>query len=218
MTLEMLETIVPLYDEELARISRIARAGFVIAMAYEISGPEYIANYYPEEWQKHYSENALLTVDPIAHWILVTQDGFERWSNIYDLYAGNSRLANFKARAGHYGLKYGFVGVVQTPASKRRSFISAARSDRELTDAEMQGIYSTFRSWVAIYDNSRPELTDEHIAVLRLLAAGLEIDEIATKLGISKSAVKQRNTRIYNILNVPNRAAAVSVATARRLL
>lgn len=68
------------------------------------------------------------------------------------------------------------------------------------------------------YDNSRPELTDEHIAVLRLLAAGLEIDEIATKLGISKSAVKQRNTRIYNILNVPNRAAAVSVATARRLL
>lgn len=214
----MLETIIPLYDEELARISRIAKAGFVIAMAYEISGPEYIANYFPLEWQTYYADNALLTLDPIAYWILVTQDGFERWSKIYERLEGNPRLEEFKKKSSQHGLRYGFVGVVQTPSTKRRSFISAARSDREFTDAEMQGIYSTFRSWVAIYDKTRPELTDEQIAVLRLLAAGLEIDEIAKKLGISQSAVKQRNTRIYNILKVPNRSAAISVATARRLL
>lgn len=213
----MLEHIIAHYNEEMIRIARIARSGFVIALSYEMGGPELIVNHMPLEWQAHYSRHSLMAVDPIVRWVLVTREGMARWSEINKNETNPECLAMLKT-AKKFGLHYGFAGVVVSAKSGKRSFTSCARADREFTEGEMNDLYATFRSWANQYANTRPNLTDEHLAVLKLIAAGDENDAIAQKLGISKSAVNQRVSRLMSRMNVTNRAAAVAVATSRKLI
>lgn len=213
----MLEHIIADYDSEIKRISRIARSGFVIALSYEMGGPELIVNMMPLEWQAHYSKHSLMASDPIVRWVLVTLEGMARWSDITKDETNPDCLKMLKTAKG-FGLSYGFAGVVVSAKSGKRSFTSCARADREFTDAEMHDLFATFRSWANQYANTRPDLTDEHLSVLRLIAAGMENDAIAQNLGISKSAVNQRVSRLLGRMNVTNRAAAVAVATSRKLI
>ncbi|MFF2086024.1 response regulator [Nocardia sp. NPDC058176] len=66
--------------------------------------------------------------------------------------------------------------------------------------------------------NPGPTLTTRELDILGQLAQGLGNREIARALHISEATVKTHLGRIYDKLGVDTRAAAVAVATERRLL
>ncbi|MFE3188162.1 response regulator [Nocardia sp. NPDC059240] len=66
--------------------------------------------------------------------------------------------------------------------------------------------------------NPQPTLTPRELDILAQLAHGLGNREIAKALHISEATVKTHLGRIYDKLGVDTRAAAVAIATERRLL
>ena len=66
--------------------------------------------------------------------------------------------------------------------------------------------------------NPGPTLTARERDILGQLARGLGNREIARALFISEATVKTHLGRIYDKLGVDTRAAAVAVATEKRLL
>ncbi|MEV0467089.1 response regulator transcription factor [Nocardia tengchongensis] len=66
--------------------------------------------------------------------------------------------------------------------------------------------------------NPQPALTARELDILGQLAQGLGNREIAKALHVSEATVKTHLGRIYDKLGVDNRAAAVAVASERRLL
>ncbi|MGV9664135.1 response regulator [Nocardia niigatensis] len=66
--------------------------------------------------------------------------------------------------------------------------------------------------------NPQPALTARELDILGQLSQGLGNREIARALHVSEATVKTHLGRIYDKLGVDNRAAAVAVATAQRLL
>ncbi|AWN28920.1 MULTISPECIES: response regulator transcription factor [unclassified Streptomyces] len=64
----------------------------------------------------------------------------------------------------------------------------------------------------------RPTLTDRELDILRRLARGLSIREIARALATSEATVKTQLGVLYDKLGVNSRTAAVSVAREQRLV
>jgi DNA-binding NarL/FixJ family response regulator len=58
-------------------------------------------------------------------------------------------------------------------------------------------------------------LSDRELEVLRLVAAGMVVKQVAVELGLSASTVRNHLNRIYKRLEVYDRAQAVLVATER---
>src|SRR4051794_6409697 len=63
-----------------------------------------------------------------------------------------------------------------------------------------------------------PELTDEEVAVLRLVAEGLPIDSVAARLGMSPRTVRRRMHDVCEHLGVSSTIQAVVWAAHRGLV
>ncbi len=61
----------------------------------------------------------------------------------------------------------------------------------------------------------RPELSEQELAILRLLASGHDTESLATREGLSISAVKTHMHAIFSKLQVHDRLAAVLCALER---
>ena len=62
------------------------------------------------------------------------------------------------------------------------------------------------------------QLSDKALMVLRLQAEGLNVEQIARQLNLSKAGVKYYNQETYRKLGVSNKAAAINEAKNRRFL
>ena len=71
---------------------------------------------------------------------------------------------------------------------------------------------------LATSDIQRPEPDPGAVRLLRLLAAGLDTDEIMLRTGWSKSTTKSRIRSLYRTLGVSRRADAVAAGLRRRLV
>ena len=80
--------------------------------------------------------------DPIYYWT-VMETGVKRWSEIR---YPNPRIVSKKA--SEHGLVFG--AIVCKKLNGEKSFLSAARPDRELTDTEMLRMDELMTKWVAI--------------------------------------------------------------------
>ena len=66
--------------------------------------------------------------------------------------------------------------------------------------------------------NDAPALTDRESEILRLIAAGNSLPEIAKELFLAVTTVKTHVQHVYEKLGVSDRAAAVAEAMRRRLI
>jgi|1186.fasta_scaffold52526_2 two-component system nitrate/nitrite response regulator NarL len=97
----------------------------------------------------------------------------------------------------------------------RRALVSAARGEVVLGDGLPTGLASEIR---LRSDSDRPVLSERERAVLRGLADGQRSPEIGRALHLAPTTVKGHLSRIYEKLEVSDRAAAVAVAMRRGLL
>lgn len=114
-------------------------------------------------------------------------------------------------------LKAGAVGYVlkNVSAAELSDAIRAAQDKRrvlapEATEALVQAMQ--------LAEFGEADLSEREIDVLKLVAEGLTNTEIASRLWIAESTVRFHVSNIFSKLGARNRAEAVKIAIARRLI
>lgn len=130
----MLELAIPDHEAELERLHEIGTTGFFLGFGLRYGEPDFFLNRYPKVWTDIYEAENYFFGDPVAVWT-IAREGMTRWSaNRFPDPRGV-----MKAAAEH-GLVYGATFVVKIRS--KRSFLSLARPDRELSDDEMDLLMS----------------------------------------------------------------------------
>ncbi|MBD3764122.1 MAG: autoinducer binding domain-containing protein [Rhodobacterales bacterium] len=196
-----------------ALFAELAPAGFYVALRMGFFAPEDELNALPPDWVDHYTVNGLALFDPLMRWVYGGH-GTMRWS---DLRLSDPR-GILSAYAAH-GLRFGAVVCVSAQESRpRRSFGYFARSDRELTEAELAALEAHLRAAHFHDEAEAPPLTRAQTDALRLLSRGMRLKEIAHALDISESAVKLRLKGAMARMEARTPVQAASLAAARGLL
>ena len=205
----MWKNLIPNFDSELEELRAIGPSGFIMAFNMTFRGPEFMHSEYPEAWRAEYEERNYFALDPVLGWAL-TRSGHKLWSEI-----GLLDVRKVLKRGEEHGLRYG--AVFSAKRGRKRSFLTIARSDRELADSEIAHINAKFETWCELVTN-RAALTDRELDVLRCLRDGLGQREIAEALDIAESTVKQRAISATTKLGANNRTQAVAIAMTRGYL
>jgi LuxR family transcriptional regulator, quorum-sensing system regulator SdiA len=205
----MLSSLIPNHDAEMAWLGTYGTAGYVVAFNMTLRGPEHLHTTYPQEWVDLYQKRNYFFRDPVNIWTFL-HSGDKRWSEIV---VPDTR--DVMREAARFGLVHG--AIFSRIRGFRKSFMSVARADRELTDAEIAALSAKFDSWTDMVIGA-PALTSGEIEVLRGLKDGLERAELAERLGISESGVKQRLSKACGKLRARTATQAVAIAVARNYL
>ena len=121
-------------------------------------------------------------------------------------------------RGAEYGLKYGVMLCERVAEAKnQKSFFSAARSDREFTDEEIDFLTERFRS-ILLQAQGPQLLSDREKLILTRCAQGFTQDEIAGEIGVSRETIKKDLEHTRRVLDAKNVTQAVSVALSRNVI
>jgi len=198
--------------EDEITLGRIAPLGHYIALRIGFAFPMSEQNALPEPWIEHYTHHGLMVHDPVIQWVY-SNTGAIRWSEI--------RLPDPKhvlKDARQFGLHYGAaVSCADESPDCFRSFATFVRSDREFTDEEL----ALLTCMVGRLHASRaqaPNVTSAELEALKLVRDGYLTKEIASLLGVSEGAVKQRLRNARVKLGAKNGSQAVSIALRQGLI
>lgn len=209
---KMLELVIPGYEQELKILEAIGNSGFILGLGLKFGKPDFALNRYPDAWTKKYEEENYFFGDPMVLWPM-TKTGKIRWSE-WPYPEG----LNVMAEAAKHGLVYGatFAEVV----AGKRSFLSIARYDRELSDGEMDLLMTKVSSWSSMFASywKTIGLTPAEVSALESLKNGVGQDEAAQSLNISRSAFRQRLTSAQGKLRASNTTSAVARAVQMGLI
>lgn len=206
----MLDAFIPNSEDELRALEDIARGGFVIGFGLRYGQPDFFLNRYPDAWTVLYEQENYFFGDPVAAWT-ITRTGPTRWT---DVKFPDPRGIMKEARK--YGMNYGATFV--TKMDRKRSFMSVARPDRELDDAEMILLHSKLEFWAKMFSRSKVSLTEGELAALIAIRDGARQAEAAATLNVSLSTLKQRLDSAQKKLGAPNTLSAVVMAVRRNMI
>jgi LuxR family transcriptional regulator, quorum-sensing system regulator SdiA len=185
----------------------LAPAGYYAAIRIGFVFPVLEQNCLPEAWIREYTASGFLVHDPAVAWA---------YRNV-----GNVRTCDLVAQdeqgvlelAKNHGLNFGVVlCCVEPRGSGERSFGFFFRSDRDYTAAEIEQLDAWLVGTHRAY--ARPKnLTAAELQTLGLVKNGLLMKEIASALGVSESAVKQRLRNARLKLNAKTGSQAAARAT-----
>ena len=187
---------------------RLAPAGHYIAVRISFAFPVVEQNCLPESWVREYTASGLLVHDPAMIWAHQNQ-GYVRTSDL-----ANDDSQGVLELAKVHGLNFGAaVCCVDGPGGGgERSFGFFFRSDRAYEISELEQLHA----WLLATHraHARPKnLTEAELETLGLVKNGLLMKEIASALGVSESAVKQRLRNARLKLNAKTGSQAAARAT-----
>jgi len=185
----------------------VATSGFVLALNVSWFGPEFLQSEYPAKWREIYEESGYFMLDPIYHWT-VMNTGKVRWSEV-----NYPDIRSVGKQAAEFGLVYG--ATVCQKHDGRKSFLSAARPDREFTDAEIDRFDVLLTKWSNVVIE-RPVLSEAELVTLRWLRDGLDQNQIADTLEVSVSTVKKRLSGVRRKFKAATVAEALAIAVEKR--
>ncbi len=193
------------FDSE--HLRNLAPAGYYIAIRVSFAFPMVERNCLPEAWVREYTVSGLGVYDPAMIWAHRNQ-GYVR---MRDLAAGDSQ--GVLELAKYHGLNFGAaVCCNDTGDDGGRSFGFYFRSDREYATDEIEQLYASLVAMHRVH--VRPKnLTEAELETLGLVKNGLLMKEIASALGVSESAVKQRLRNARLKLNAKTGSQAAARAT-----
>lgn len=166
-------------------LSALAPRGFTIGLHIRYSRPVRRVSTYPSAWIQTYTRQNLGVGDPMMIWCMLNE-GAIRWSALPNLIADPM---NVMGQARRHGLTHG--AAIACGPVESRSYLGAARSDREFTDREMARMARLLDQAHGIVDRRsvlRPILVD----ALEAIACGMTYDQAAAALGISRTALRYR--------------------------
>ncbi|MFN4061278.1 MAG: autoinducer binding domain-containing protein [Paracoccus hibiscisoli] len=195
-------------DEALATL---APRGFTIGLHIRYSRPVRRISTYPSRWIQAYTRANLGVGDPMVIWCVLHQ-GSIRWSDLARIMPDP---LNVMGQARDHGLTHGVALSWGPPES--RSYIGAARDDRDFTDAEIARMSQLLRRAHDIVERGaalRPILVD----ALEAIACGMTYDQACAALGISRTALRYRLGQARTALGVEDNGHAIRKAIDAGLL
>ena len=192
-------------------LTRVAPAGYYIALRIGFVFPMEEHNTLPKDWVDFYTANSLMLHDPVIKW-LYGNIGAVRWSEIEI-----SDPLSVMRHANIHGLRFGAAVSCLNQGQSQRSIASFVRDDREFTEGEMQTLESHLQH---LHDAKAPptNLTMAELEALQLVKNGLLLKEIAHQLGVSQGAVKQRLKNAKGKLNARTSTHAATLAVEYGLI
>jgi two-component system nitrate/nitrite response regulator NarL len=198
----------PLYREGVVRA--LTASGQVDVVAEAGDGRAALA-----EIQEHLPEVALLDyklpeLDGVAVAHAVTRDGLETRVLLLSAFTDSGLV--------YEALQTGAAGYLPKEAKREQivdAVLACARGETVVPAELTAGIVSEIRMRKA---DDTPALTDREREILRLIATGKSLPEIAKELFLGVTTVKTHVQHIYAKLGVSDRAAAVAEAMRRRLI
>jgi LuxR family transcriptional regulator len=188
-------------------LGRLAPAGHYIAIRVIFAFPMVEQNCLPEAWIREYTVSGLGVYDPAMIWAYQNQ-GYVR---MRDLAAKDSQ--GVLELAKYHGLNFGAaICCNDSVEGGGRSFGFFFRSDRDYTMGELEQLHAELLAMH--HAHARPKnLTEAELETLGLVKNGLLMKEIASALGVSESAVKQRLRNARLKLNAKTGSQAAARAT-----
>ncbi len=205
----MFKTVIPDYENEIRLLEKIGTAGFILGFGLKLGRPQFILNRFPPEWVTTYEELGYYFGDPMVYQS-VAATGTKRWSDV------KMDPRGVMTHAATYGLKFG--ATMSTKVGRNRSFLSVTRSDREITDDEIDLLYRKLELWAALFDRSLAKLTDKEKQVLQLVRDLETQAEVAKVLGVHLNTVKARLKTAQAKLGTANVTATILRAMELDLL
>lgn len=186
---------------------RLAPAGYYIAIRVSFAFPMVEQNRLPELWVREYTVSGLGVYDPAMIWAHQNQ-GHVRMCDLAE-----KDVQGVLELAKYHGLNFGAAVCCNDFAQGGdRSFGFFFRSDRDYDTDELDLLYRGLLSMHRAH--TRPSnLTDAEIETLGLVKNGLLMKEIASALGVSESAIKQRLRNARLKLNAKTGSQAAARAT-----
>lgn len=185
----------------------LAPAGYYVAIRVGFAFPMVEHNQFPPHWVREYTISGLIVHDPAIAWAY-RHSGVSRWSEM-----GMDDSQGVLALAGNHGLNFGAVAsCIDAGNGGQRSFALFCRSDREYLDAELKKLFCVLVQSHNAYAVPK-NLTPAELETLSLVKNGLLMKEIASVLGISESAIKQRLKNARVKLNAKTGSQAAARAT-----
>jgi LuxR family transcriptional regulator, quorum-sensing system regulator SdiA len=185
---------------------RLAPAGHYIAIRVTFAFPLVEKNCLPEAWVREYTVSGLGVYDPAMVWAYQNQ-GYVR---MRDLAAKDSQ--GVLEIAKYHGLNFGAAVCCKDSDDGGRSFGFFFRSDRDYTTDELEQLHAALLEMHRAHARPR-NLTEAELETLGLVKNGLLMKEIASALGVSESAVKQRLRNARLKLNAKTGSQAAARAT-----
>lgn len=205
------------YDNAIEPVRRIGTAGYVVSFNFRFSGPEFFESTYPEEWQRLYDERNYYSLDPVLLWAIANRKGGDkRWSEIPFPNPGKLPfIQNVPERAAEYGMKYG--AIISRNVNGRRSALSVAREDREVTNQEISILSHLFDELTRIVDGSCG-LNEKEVEVLNALYHGHTDASAAESLNIPLPTLKSCKSSARKKLGCKTATQAVALAVSRNYI
>lgn len=212
----MLWKILPQMPRIDARLRDIGPMGYSLVVNVRGLTPEYYVSTFPAAWVRLYNRRQYAVFDPVSIWAR-TNSGRIRWSGIRG--QSLSKVQHFiLERAREHGLTWGGgVSRSDPEGGGTFSFLFCARSDRELTEAELREIEGLFEEILAGVA-AEGRLSQDELQILTALGEGFSHKEIAQQQAISPETVKKRLERIRRQLRARNSTHAVTLAMRRGLI
>lgn len=187
--------------------SVLAPAGYYIAIRVGFAFPVAEQNCLPEAWVREYTVSGLGVHDPAMAWAYRNK-GFVRTRDLAD-----TDTQGVLELAKYHGLNFGAAVCCGDPDDGgERSFGFFFRSDRDYAALELEQLHAGLLAMHREY--ARPKnLTQAELETLNLVKNGLLMKEIASALGVSESAVKQRLRNARLKLNAKTGSQAAARAT-----
>lgn len=195
-------------DEALAAL---APRGFTIGLHIRYSRPVRRLSTYPSRWIQAYTRANLGVGDPLVIWC-VMNEGSIRWSALSQIMPDPM---NVMGLARDHGLTHGVALSCGPPES--RSYVGAARDDRDFTDAEIARMAALLREAHDIVGRGtslRPILVD----ALEAIGCGMTYDQACAALGISRTALRYRLAQARAALGAEDNNHAIRKAIDAGLL
>ncbi|MGA0542080.1 autoinducer binding domain-containing protein [Neotabrizicola sp. VNH66] len=193
----------------LEQLALLAPMGYTVGLHIRFATPLLYRSSYPPAWVDYYNSHSYYLRDPLVFWG-VGVEGTTRWSAI-----PLPDPFGVMKKAASYGLNYGAVSSYGPITS--RSIVGVSRSDRELTDDELNELKELT---VRLHIEAKPpsELTKAQIEALQCVANGDRHSAAAEKLGITESAFKARLQSARVRLEARTNSEAIRKAREYRLL
>ena len=198
----------PLYREGVVRA--LVGSGRIEVVAEAETGTEALAGIRAQTPDVALVDYKLPGLDGVAVAHAVTRDGLS--TRVLMLSAFTDSGLVYKA------LQTGAAGYLPKEASREQivdSVLACARGETVVPPELTSGLVSEIRMRAV---NDAPALTDRESEILRLIAAGNSLPEIAKELFLAVTTVKTHVQHVYEKLGVSDRAAAVAEAMRRRLI
>ncbi|HRO10824.1 LuxR C-terminal-related transcriptional regulator [Amaricoccus sp.] len=188
-------------------LDRLAPAGFYVAIRVGFAFPMVEHNHLPAGWIREYGASGFIVHDPAMAWVY-RNSGVTRCSTL-----GIEDAQGVLELAKNYGLNFGAVSsYLDSCSGGQRTFGFFFRSDREYEEGELEILHASLINAHQAY--ARPtKLTAAELETLSLVKNGLLMKEIASLLGISESAIKQRLKNARLKLNAKTGPQAAATAT-----